>query len=602
MRKRLICILVFVAILFSFTACVKDSDSNKKNEIDSDNPFEKHHVVTYLTRFCHNYVEGRWDELELEEKFNIDLQVWNVDAYDTEQVMMMVAAGDWADTGYVNRFDPVAAYGEGLTRSISLDTIKNHLPEYYALLEANPIGFLFNKIEDQDDMYYGLSFSYAANNYWYNVNCFRLDWLESIGYSFNDLEEIKFQHEGLKARNTGIMYLSNRVITYDEFLDIMQQFSEGDPDKNGVDDTFGSLWPLDHPTYGSHWSDIYTGMFGFTCNNGRWGPDTWLYYDEATGNYVPSHATGMWRDFLVFISEMFKKGYMQHMPNISGTGNFTNNFYGNLNTGKYGHFPLDTLNNMNPNSPDSMYRVPGGILENNPEAKFVIVPAVLGPDGVGGNCRYVTAPFRDGMWGTWTFGSTADDEKLERILAMMRYTHFTDEGYYRYYYGIENVHYKWSGEPYNSSVITTPIDKIPLKYRSGDAIQAIFATDKFLKDFKKWSMVSDWFFQLVEYQIENEWYMKYTLEPDKLTTRLYMGNAMYKEYIDLRNEIINDVHVVADNFRDKAFKGELADINAEWSNYIDTLYRAGLDKFIEIFNREEFGKYIIDRSSLYTYE
>ncbi|HBN85888.1 MAG TPA: hypothetical protein DDZ89_18835, partial [Clostridiales bacterium] len=140
--------------------------------------------------------------------------------------------------------------------------------------------------------------------------------------------------------------------------------------------------------------------------------------------------------------------------------------------------------------------------------------------------------------------------------------------------------------------------KIPRKY-ANDAIQSIFATDKFLIDYRKWSMVSEWFMQLYDFQYKNDWFINYSLEPDKLINRLYMGNEMYDEYIVLRDKINPDIMTVANDFRNKAFKGELADINAEWSNYIDALYNAGLQEYVKIFNRSEFGVYDIDKKALY---
>ena len=619
MKKSVLLLCLF--LMFSLVSCANTSEGNIQEDTtqmqtttstvttkaatqatttkaetttkEPENPFAEKLEITYMVRYTHNYDEGRWDELELEDKFNIELKVWTLDSYNVEQCTMMAAAGDWPDSGYINQYSPVRAYDEGLTRNISLDQIRTMLPEYYSILEANPIGMKINRIEAEEDKYYGLSFCYAMNNYWYHVNCFRLDWLENIGYPINDLTEIKMTAESLSRAAEKVVYLSNHIFSFDQFKDILRAFTEEDPDGNGQDDTFGAMWPLTGPSYGSHWTDIYTGMFGVTC-----GYTTWLHYDELSGNYVPPYAMTGWRDFLVFINEMLTKGYMNYMKDIAG-GDYAGNFYGSINTGAYGHFPLDSLYNMNPNSPT---RIPTGIplaiMDEDPEAKFVIVPAIVGPDGIGGNKRYVDLPFRDGQWGTWSFGVTCTDKKLERVLAMLRYTHFNNEGFYRYYYGLEGIHYKWTGEPYNSAIVLTDKSKIPKKY-ANDAIQSIFATDKFLMDFKKWSLVSEWFYQLCEYQIENDWYIKYTLEPDKLINMLYMGKEMYQEYIDLRNLINNDIMVVANDFRNKAFNGELADIHAEWSSYIDALYRAGLDKYVEIFNKNEFGLYDVDKTKLY---
>lgn len=574
------------------TTAAQSTTTNAETTTEA-NPFAKHLELTYLVRFTDKYDEVRWDELELEEKFNIDIQVWTIDAYNAEQCTMMAAAGDWADTGYVNGYDPYRAYDEGLTRNISLEQIRNMLPEYYAILESNPIGFKVNHVEDEPGHYYGLSFCYAQNNYWYHVNCFRLDWLENVGYAIDDLTEVRITAESFQQCAEGVVFLSNHIFSYEEYLDILRAFTEDDPDGNGNDDTYGAMWPLTGPSYGSHWTDIYTGMFGITQSY-----TTWLYYDEISGNYVPSYAHPGWRDFLIFINDMLTKGYMKYMVDIAG-GDYAGNFYGAVLTGAYGHFPLDTWFNMNPGSPVRIENgIPQGIQKVHPDARFVVVPAIVGPDGIGGNKRYVDLPFRDGAYGTWTFGHGCTDEKLERALALLRYTHFTDEGFYRYYYGIEGIHYTWSGEPYNSAVILTDASKIPRKY-ANSAIQAIFATDKFLMDFKKWSMVSEWFMQLCDFQVQNGWYMKYTLEPDKLISRLYMGNEMYDEYIELRNNVNSDIMTIANDFRNKAFNGELADIYAEWGNYIDALYRAGLEQYVEIFNRPEFGLYNIDKSTLY---
>lgn len=616
--KKLSILLTFM-LLFSLVSCssnevppvntqeetTNDNPTTKKAEQtttvlkaetttgEPKNPFAERLQLSYLVRFADKYDEVRWDELELEEKFNIDLDIWTIDAYSAEQCTMMAAAGDWADTGYINGYDPIRAYEEGLTRNITLEQIKAMLPEYYSILEGNPIGYRVNRIGSEKDKYYGLSFCYAQNNYWYHVNCFRLDWLENIGYSINNLTEVKITADAFRDASEGVVYLSNHVFTFEEYKYILRAFTEDDPDGNGIDDTFGAMWPLTGPSYGSHWTDIYTGMFGITC-----GYTTWLYYDQTTGNYIPSYAHPGWRDFLVFINEMLTKGHMNYMADIAG-GDYAGNFYGAILTGIYGHFPLDTWFNMNPGSPPRIENgIPLGILRQDSDARFVVVPAIVGPDGIGGNKRYVDLPYRDGPWGTWTFGHSCTDEKLERALALLRYTHFTDEGFYRYYYGIEGIHYKWSGESYKSAVILTDKAKIPRKYANG-AIQAIFATDKFLMDFSKWSMVSEWFMQLCEFQIENDWFLNYTLEPDKLINRLYMGNELYDEYIKLNQKINSDIMTVANDFRNKAFKGELANINAEWANYIDSLYRAGLDQYVEIFNKESFGLYDVDKTKLY---
>lgn len=562
---------------------------------EPENPFAKRLEISYLVYDCENYEEGRWDEMELEEKFNIDLKVWNLDARNAEQITMMIAAGDWFDTGYTTRYDPILAYTDGLTRDVSLDQIKTNLPEYYSYLQKNPIGFEFNLMPDKKDHYYGLSFCYASNNYWYFINTFRLDWLENIGYTIDDLTEVKLEHESLSQCAEDTIFLSNRVFTFEEFNDIMRAFTEDDPDGNGEDDTFGAMFGQEGPSFGNLYTEQYTAMFGVPAN----AAGDWLHYDEVTGNYTPSYASTGWRDFLVFINEMLSKGYMNYLQRATGTSNYINNFYACLRTAAYGHMPFDCYCNLDPSNLERVNNwIPNGIIAKHPDAKFVMFPAILGPDGKGGTSRYGGTPFREGAFGTWTFSATVDDEKLERCLALLRYTNLEQEGFARYFWGIEGIHYKWMGEPFKSSIIKEDVGKIPKKY-SNKPVQAIFSTDKFQYDFNLWSMRTEFLYQLSDYQVNNKWFLDYTLEPDKLISRLFMGQDLYDEYIELKNKINADVMAVANDFRDRAYKGELGDINAEWSQYIDAIYSAGLDQYVKIFNKDEFRMYEIDKTNIY---
>jgi hypothetical protein len=132
--KRSVLILVLTAVfLFGFTACKKDGNIQQESrvtlpqmtlpsqttiyvftlpvvttttteETEEEDPFSEKMTITWLTGTgsSHEYIDGRWDELELEEKFNIDLVMWKVfiDPVDTEEVQMMLAAGDVPDYGF----------------------------------------------------------------------------------------------------------------------------------------------------------------------------------------------------------------------------------------------------------------------------------------------------------------------------------------------------------------------------------------------------------------------------------------------------------------------------------------------------------------------
>ena len=85
MRKH-ICLLL---VVFCFIAMISCSKSEKPPKGDTttapeENPFEEFFEITWLTQNGPNYKDGRWDELELEEMFNVDLQVWPLDCYSGE--------------------------------------------------------------------------------------------------------------------------------------------------------------------------------------------------------------------------------------------------------------------------------------------------------------------------------------------------------------------------------------------------------------------------------------------------------------------------------------------------------------------------------------
>ena len=58
----------------------------------------------------------------------------------------------------------------------------------------------------------------------------------------------------------------------------------------------------------------------------------------------------------------------------------------------------------------------------------------------------------------------------------------------------------------------------------------------------------------------------------------------------MRNQ--SQITPIVNDFKSRALKGEIANFNTEWSQYIDQLYSAGLQKLIdEIFNNPEYEKF-----------
>jgi putative aldouronate transport system substrate-binding protein len=545
----------------------------------AENPFEKFFEISWLVRYTENYEEGRWDELELEEKFNIDLKVWTLDAYNSEQINMMLAAGDFPDVGWIYYRQPYELYNEKLSRSVSLDMIKKYFPSFYGLLEAVPIGYKLNLIPGTTDQYYGLSYIYGMNNYFYNINGFRLDWLENMGFEFDDLVPFHSEYFGEKYENS--IFFSDRVITFEELQEIYKFFTEDDPDGNGADDTVGAILLWD--SYG-HWSNISQAMFGYTASSDR------VFKDPLTGDYVPYYAYSGMRDFLAWGADMLEKGWMRKLP---GQESWYNELNALWNQGLVGHMYMDAGDTYDTAAGYFDSVVPYTLREHSPESSIVIVPAVLGPDGIGGNCRYMPLPWGDGPWRTWVFGYEVSDEKLARIFQLLEYTHFDTEAFYRYFYGIEGVHFKWLGEKGKSAILKIETEKIPAQYRSGTTPQHIFATDKFLADFLTWSQKTEFLYALGKFQLDHGWFEKYVIEPGKLISAMYMGIDMYEQHEKKRTEVQPQLDQIRNDFRNRVLNGEVANINAEWEQYISQLYAAGLEDLVnDFYNNDAFEVFV----------
>ncbi|MGI6563638.1 MAG: hypothetical protein ACOX3Q_13955 [Clostridia bacterium] len=78
---------------------------------------------------------------------------------------------------------------------------------------------------------------------------FRLDWLENLGYDFDDLYPVDYEEK---------IFITNRQFTFEEFNDILEAFTVADPDGNGEDDTYGYLY-----TDQAEWEGNLTGNVEF---------------------------------------------------------------------------------------------------------------------------------------------------------------------------------------------------------------------------------------------------------------------------------------------------------------------------------------------------
>lgn len=613
MKKKIVCWLLVIMITGLMTSCVSDraveegttavtttkaatttaqittgktqsvtTTTKQETTTVEKNPFEERLEITWLKVYTQNWEEGRWDELELEEKFNVDLKVWTIyfSPSDMSQVDMMLAAGDCPDFGYYYRSGRTLIE-QDLARTVPREFIEKYLPSYAAILNDDPVGWQFNKVTEEDtfyregtEEYIGLTMLSPLFNVTRNLSCWRLDWLENLGYHFDDLVELPVDYTKLASfagksvpEGLGKIYMTNYVFNFDEVNEIYRAFTEDDPDGNGIDDTYAAIYTKEY------FSRPLYGMFGINLDA------NYMFYDETTKNTVPYFAHPGYRDYLAWVSEMMEKGYMRPLPQIESA--WWSDYGAAWNTGKVG-FISTTLERLM--SESHVFEDPqqhtARIVESIDSAQFLLTQVPDGPGYEGANIPYATFQYTD----TYNIGKTCSDEKLMRLFALLEYAYYGEE-WTRYKFGIEGVHYTWMGEPFKSAMVKTPAEKIPKKYVGPQgAPQSMFGNDNFSIDLGVYYNYTSNPLFYCEYAKANGWFETDIMRPYKYFHTTTMPKNLYDKFTEIRNETLGSINTVHNDLVRRFEEGQIANILTEWSTYIDQLYANGLDLWVEIFN------------------
>ena len=70
-----------------------------------------------------------------------------------------------------------------------------------------------------------------------------------------------------------------------------------------------------------------------------------------------------------------------------------------------------------------------------------------------------------------------------------------------------------------------------------------------------------------------------------------MPDELFDEFKTLRDETSSSINTVHSDFRKKAFAGQISNFDAEWTQYIEQIYAAGLQQWVDIWNRDEVKTY-----------
>ena len=185
---------------------------------------------------------------------------------------LMFASGDLPDIIQMTGLDFLQYLSTGYFRPLD-DLLPTYAPNIWKNTSAD--GWKFMTV--QGKIY---AYPYEANRIKHYAYV-RSDWLDNLGIDL--------------SRNQDYGNFGGKVITVDEYRDILIKFTRNDPDKNGRNDTYGMGATARKTNF--DWNNIY-GAFGGIPG----------HYYEANGRVIPWIVTDQYRQGLQYLNSLWREG------------------------------------------------------------------------------------------------------------------------------------------------------------------------------------------------------------------------------------------------------------------------------------------------------
>lgn len=435
MRKRLMFPLVFFAIVFfMLTGCsygggVDDtssnsgeakSDTNTESKLNEDGKFDPTVEITTIRPVgsdyifindedIHNNVHNTWAEEELGIKITDIWETADSEAYHTQLRLSLTSNEQLPDAFIVQ--DEILI--DDLIQSGQVMDIKEAFDQYASdrikeLYEENSIAL--NQV-DRDGKMMGLPI-FTDGDGTSPVLWIRQDWLDNLG---------------LEAPTT-----------MEEFEQVMDAFTNDDPNGNGKDDTFGFSFSA-RDGFNNWMSDV---GFVFGAYTGKFLPGQYQEDEDGTlkyGSVQPGIKEGLEK-----LSEWFDKGYLDKELAVLDAGKAAEAFI----QGKSGMIA----------GPGWMAGWPlGDTVATNPEAEIRAYKLPVGPDGK--SARFMN-DLNEGKVMLFRDGFEHMDAFFHYFDKIYDYSFGTGDFEYGFFEGYDYA--MVDGEPvYDGSEFPTPLDEKP---------------------------------------------------------------------------------------------------------------------------------------------
>ncbi len=514
--------------------------------------------------------ESTWFLDQVEEKFNVRIVPNGVYHGDKEKVSLLLATGECPDLFCPG--DPYDNLAQGLTRTIPVEMIHEHAPQYTKLLDDfYPVGWLLGQSPDDSDEYVALHMIGENADTLLTFATFRSDWAENVGFTVPNLDQ------AMQVDPIGRVFYLDEDFTLDQFEALLKAFRDQDPDGNGKNDTipWGSnnniLWtwsPL-MGAYGVHYAPNWARPAG----GGNSLVDGELYFWAVSPRYKDFllHANEWWNEGLLdseFASLSVGKYWEKVGQGIIGAG---------MSSAWYAGGQNERFWSRPPNAFATEEEAAAGV-------KVLMVPPPVGPTGIQGSpsgkdTGNIGASYMN-------IGAKVSDEKLAKILEVLDWARYGDDRVWvQAEFGQPGVHFDWQGEPWNSAAMLRPMAEIAEgNYQVGgwgESYPGVQTRTRF-----KYMLP----FQLASF-LEN-----YAIDGRgrELQTNSYRMDWLAETRVgELNRRYGETLTTIEDEFLYKAVMGQL-DIEAEWDAYVQKWLDAGgqewLDEMKKMPIRAEFLK------------
>ncbi|NSW90038.1 MAG: hypothetical protein HPY74_05005 [Firmicutes bacterium] len=364
-------VLILIAVMvftLGFTGCIKSDTSGQTVEdtkSTGSTKFDKKLKITWIVynQFDNPVKEGTETQKLIEERFNVELDIPELDVHSEDQWTVFWASGNTADRIQSNNMSKYFKKfaDQGILRPITKDMLYKNAPNWMKAVESLIDPKVFMPQITYKGQVWAIPYTNMAQAKVSFVTAARKSYMDKVG-------------------------ITKPPETLDEYYNLIYKFTKDDPDGNGKNDTYGL-----HYQFGYVW-----GTFGIY-------PHSWY---DINGKVTYTSTTEEYKEALKLLNKWYKEGLID--PEFVTDKR-------DIQRAKWAEGKLGMLEDhpwwfasSTPNNVSAM------VLDKYPGEELVFFPAVKGPNGKSASYAYYPNVVNNAIY----FGAETSDEKVERIMAI----------------------------------------------------------------------------------------------------------------------------------------------------------------------------------------